>query len=173
METLLAVVSGVLIFVIGQVAIHVWLEPLQSLKACIVEISEALTKYEGAIISLAVAPTAVRETISREVATLSARLSGRRELIPCYSAVRVMYALPSQENIQEAIGALNSLSNYATSSHTNASVISSYNRQEACDALGLYVAPSKRLDPSLKIQFVTQAQQTVQPDGPASGGSAG
>lgn len=173
METFLTVLAGVLIFFIGKIVVQIWLEPLQQLKSAIVDVSETLAKHEGSIISLATAPAEARRTISQDMAVMSARLSGRRELIPLYALARLTYALPTQVSIQEAIGALNAISNYVVGNHENAGVIASYCNQEIRDALGLFMDPSKRLDPSLKIHFIVDAQQGVQPDGPASGRSAG
>lgn len=172
METFLTVIAGVLVFVISQIVVQVWLEPLQQLKSAIVDISETLTKHEGSIISLAVAPPEARRDISRDMAVMSARLSGRRELIPFYETARRMYSLPSETKIHEAIGSLNALSNYVAGSHKNAAEIASYCNQEIREALGLFIEPSKRLDPSLKMHFIVDAQPTVQADGPASGGPA-
>ncbi len=139
METFFTVLAGVLVFVIGQIIVQVWLNPLQQLKNAIVDVSEVLTKHEGTIISLAIAPLEARKTVSQDMAIMAARLSGRRELIPFYAKARLLYTLPSQTNIQEAIGSLNAISNYVVGSHKNAGIIASYCNQEVRHALGLYV----------------------------------
>lgn len=158
METFLIILAGVLVFVIGQIVVQVWLEPLQQLKSAIVDISETLARHEGSVISLSVAPPEARRIIGQDMGVMSARLSGRRELIPFYAVTRLMYALPPQEKIQEAIGGLNAISNYVVGSHKNAAVIASYCNQEVREALGLYVDPGKRLDPSMKGHFIADAE---------------
>lgn len=171
METFLTILAGVLVYVLGQIVLQIWLEPLQQLKRAIVEVSEALAKHEGAIVSLAAAPSETRSAISQDMAVLSARLSGRRELIPLYGVARLLYALPSKANIQAGIGGLNSISNYVAGTHTNADVIASYGVQEAREALGLFIDPNKRLDPSRKLDFVVDAQQQASADVSASAAS--
>lgn len=164
------VLAGVFVFVMGQIIVQVWLDPLQKLKAAIVDVSEVLAKHEGAIISLSTAPPEARRVISQDMALMSVRLSGRRELIPLYESAKLIYALPSQTKIHEAIGSLNAISNYVVGTHENAGILASYCNQEIRDALGLYVDPAKRLNPSLKVQFIVNAQPVAQADGPASSG---
>ena len=112
LTTVLTVISGVFIFVIGQLLVKVFVEPIHKLRALKGDIVGFLTYYSDVYLSL---PDLNKEEDVRKVSTearkLGSDLMARALVVPCYRFCSVLRAGPRFRDIAIAHRELIGLSN--------------------------------------------------------------
>lgn len=120
MSIFLTIISGVIVFVIGQTILKLFVEPWQTQRECIAKISNNLLLYAN--VYGTVGATGIDETkiISVEIRKLAAELIASCNRIPYYEQIAKTKIFPSFEIIlkvqKNLIGLANSLNN-GDSSH--------------------------------------------------------
>ena len=115
MNIFLTIISGVIIFVVGQIILKLFVEPWQKQRECIAKISNNLLLYAN--VYGTVGATSIEETkaISLEIRKLAAELIESCHRIPFYEQITKTKIFPSLETIlkvqKNLIGLSNSLNN--------------------------------------------------------------
>lgn len=98
----ITVITGTLVFILGQWALKSVIEPVQELKKAIGRVSAFLLKNQGEIANEISSPE-----ISIAARTLASELISYQTVIPTYGAVRFLFGLPKFESIIKAAQDLN------------------------------------------------------------------
>ncbi|SFP85392.1 hypothetical protein [Hydrogenimonas thermophila] len=119
MELFATVISGVLIFVLGQLLLKLVVEPLQELKKEIALTLDSLFFYKYKISS----PNANLEKDIFEVSSIlrkhSSNLEVKSSIIPFYNCWYKLRILPSKKNIKKATNKLIGISNSLSPNNNN------------------------------------------------------
>jgi len=138
------VLSGVLVYVIGQFVLKLMIEPVQETKRTIAQISHSLVEYGDVIHNPGVPAKEKTMEVSQHLKRLSAHLHTHLFLVPCYGMTAPIFRLPAQDKILTAARQLMGLSN-AICSKSDAIHEEIAKRCEAiCDALGIYFPADER-----------------------------
>lgn len=154
MDIFLTVVAGFLTFSLGQIAVKLFIEPVQEFKRVVADISHALIEYANIFGNPGFTDDENERKVSVELRKLSSRLSAQRYLIPAYRKTGKLFGLPSIEKVAKAAEHLIGLSNGFGPNNRNRGLLNSYRAQHICDALGIYVSERDRLDPALENEFL-------------------
>ncbi len=107
------VITGYTIFVLGQITINFWLDPIKKQKKIIGEIQHATIFYANVFSSIM--NKTLKNEASDEYRRLATQLVAATRIIPLYRFSRVLFSLPSIEDIGSAHHSLVGLSNCALS----------------------------------------------------------
>jgi len=107
----LTVVSGVITYVLGELILKLFVEPVHETKRTIGQISHSLIEYASVIANPGVRSKEVLEEVSRSLRRLSSQLHAHLRLVPLYGATAFVFRLPSRTEILAASTALIGLSN--------------------------------------------------------------
>ncbi|MCM2290602.1 MAG: hypothetical protein NDI67_16375 [Sulfuritalea sp.] len=112
MSVFATVVSGVTVFVVGQVLLKLVIEPIQKLREAIAEVAFYLANDHAVIHNAETVEKEVAQAAYSNLRQLGARLVSNRQLIPSYPYLRKLFSLPDSANIQEASQKLFQISNH-------------------------------------------------------------
>lgn len=151
-----AIVSGVSVFVIGQIILKLVIEPIQQLKKTMADISHTFIRYAYAIHNNKDAiPEGSHDEVFDKLRQLSGQLYGDIALIPGYQFLRILFCLPKKENIYESAKSLIGIANNMVTNEQGKFTKIVEGIQNVCDNLGLYVDPNCRIS----IDNIKNAQQ--------------
>lgn len=108
---LITVITGVLVFVLGQMVINFIFNPVKNLKETIGEIQHASIYYANVFSSMM--NKEAKDEASTLFRKLAAQLVSTARVIPFYDQLRYIFGLPSMSDIGKAHHALVGLSNMA------------------------------------------------------------
>jgi hypothetical protein len=140
----LTVFSGVAVYVLGQLAVKLIIEPVNDTKKTIATISHALINFAKVIHNPGVPLRDKIDEASGTLRNLSAQLHSHLFLVPRYQIVARVFGLPSRNNMLIASKNLIGLSN---SLHTATDRIYEQNAkryERVCDSLKIYMEPDDR-----------------------------
>lgn len=147
MEFISVVLAGVLIFVLGQLILKVFIEPVQQFKKTMAEIAHTSVRYSYAIHGADSLPEELRDEVSDKLRHLSGQLYADMELIPLfpYPVLRWIFQLPHRAQVYKTAQNLIAVGSWMRSSsqHKFDNVVGEM--QDACDNLGLYTHPYDRI----------------------------
>jgi hypothetical protein len=127
------VLSGTLVYVIGQIILKFFIEPVQELKKTIGVISHSLIERANVISNPGISVKDVEHETSRELRNLASHLTSHLCLIPCYPWTAWIFRLPTRAEIRNAsknlIGLANSV--FENDGHNPQRV------KKVCDLLGI------------------------------------
>jgi len=138
------VLSGVMIYVMGQIILKLMIEPVHEAKKTIAEISHSLVEYADIIHNPGVLAQEKTIEVSQHLRRLSAQLHAHLFLIPCYRKTAWVFGLPSRDKILTAATQLRGLSNVIFSTRENIHEEIAKRCEAICDALGIYFAADER-----------------------------
>jgi hypothetical protein len=132
------VFSGTLVYILGQIFLKLFIEPVHDLKKTIGMISHSLIERANVISNPGLLPKDVNDETSQELRKLASRLQSHLYLIPCYPAMAWIFRLPLRAGILAASKALIGLSNGV---HESAYGVNASNVKRVCDSLRIYNEP--------------------------------
>ncbi len=132
------VFSGTVVYILGQIALKLVIEPVHDLKKTIGVISHALIERANVIYNPGVLTTDVLDETSRELRNLASQLRSHLYLIPCYPVVAGVFRLPLPSEIRAASKALMGLSNGVHEVHEGTHRFNATNVKTVCDSLRIY-----------------------------------
>jgi hypothetical protein len=173
------IISGVTIFVTGQLIIKLVIEPVHALKTAFAEVSQGLLINAPFIYNPSAINDTQRNIVKERMLALSGQVRAKLMLVPAYQFWRHVFFLPKEARVHEAAQNLVAIGNwvYSNSSATAEHIIK--NVQSASDILGIYIPPNSRvseelLNAAIENSFGRQAvaQRGAQADLPSSSGLA-
>jgi len=143
------ILSGVLVYVIGQVVMKLVVEPVHALKLAFAEVSESLLINAPFIYSPSALNDEQKKIVHERLLSLSGLLSAKLMLVPAYALWGRVFFLPKKHKVYEAAQNLIAIGNWlhSTSDATLEHIIK--NVQEASDILGIYIPPHSRISEDL------------------------
>lgn len=111
MSIFLTILAGVVTFVIGQVILRIYIEPVQGLRALIGETSAALINYGVLGKKDKEQSIALIQGASEEFRLIASKLESGTYLIPYYRRVSKIFGLPSEADIYTAVSYIIDISN--------------------------------------------------------------
>ena len=140
----LTVISGVITYVLGQLAVKLVIDPVQETKKTIGQIALALIERANVVANPGVSERVVIDETAKHFRQLSSQLQSHLYLVPCYKVTAMIFRLPAVENVLKSTSYLIGLSN---SLHRTDDRVyeSNAKRAEAIhDLLGIYLADGGR-----------------------------
>jgi hypothetical protein len=139
--------GGVVVFVVGQVILKWFIEPIQQFKKTLAEISNTSVRYAHAIHNPDIVSPELRDEVYDKLRQLSGQLYADMELIPRspYPVLRWLFRLPSRDNVYNSANRLIGVANWMRSHSAYKLDHTIRNVQAICDNLGLYTDPGDRV----------------------------
>lgn len=148
------VLSGVLVFILGQIILKLIIEPTQEYKKKISQIGFDLIRLGNIFAN----PRGRKDDDMLKACTQmrehSSSLYSYFYLVPFYRVTGFIFGLPSEEQVLEATKELIGLSNGHDGELANQGIINSYSMQKVKAALGIAIPKSEWLDPEKEIEFI-------------------
>lgn len=119
MQTFLTIIAGVFVFILGQLALKLFIEPIQEFRRTVADVSLALIEYANIYANPGVSGEDIGKRVSEELRKLSARLNALVYLLPLYNCTSKLFGLPSKNNVVNAASDLIGLSNGVFKSAAN------------------------------------------------------
>ncbi|MEC9407410.1 MAG: hypothetical protein VX549_09045 [Pseudomonadota bacterium] len=143
------IISGVLVFVIGQTILKLVVEPIHALKRTFGDISHGLRVSAPFLYRPNDLPDEIARTVQSELLSLSGKLSAALMLVPGYSFWRRVFFLPGKAEVNEAASGLITMSNLVNSGGAAALEQIIKEVQDTSDLLGIYIPPHSRVSDEL------------------------
>lgn len=146
------VIAGVLVFVASQLFLKLVIEPIHQLKKTMADISHTFVRYAHAIHNPDVIPHEMHSEVFEKLRQLSGQLYADMALIPLYSVFGTIFFLPRKEKVYKSAQNLIAVANWMHSKNDRKFDHIVRNIQNACDNLGLYIAPADRIPEEFLIK---------------------
>ena len=154
MQIFLTILAGAGTFVLGQIIIKLVIDPVQSFKTTIADISNILILYANIYANPKPIGDELQGEMSQEMRRLSSNLQSNMHLIPAYKISACIFGLPSIENVISASKNLIFIHNGHDGVLANQGVLNCYAAQKAKIALGIFIPEGEYLDPDNEKTFV-------------------
>jgi hypothetical protein len=138
------VLSGVVIFVLGQLIVKLLLDPVQDMKKTIGQISHTLVESAHVISNPGVPTKEIMDETSSSLRKLSSQLHAHLYIIPWYGVTAKVFQLPSKTKLLAASSALIGLSNGVYKGNGKVYEFNAKKVEKVCDSLGIYIAEDSR-----------------------------
>jgi len=136
--------SGVIVFVVGQIFLKVFLEPVQALNKTIGDISHSLIHYANFIGNPGVPERDEIDKASLHLRSLSAEIQSHLYLVPLYPFTALLFRLPPRSKILDASTALMGLSNSLHRATERVHKQNARRVEKICDSLCIFLPESDR-----------------------------
>ncbi len=143
------VTVGVLVFVLSQIFLRWFIEPVRQLKKTMSDILHSILRYTYVMHYVDVIPPDLHSEAFEELRRLSDQLYTDMAMIPkClfnYPFFGKILSLPEEEMVYKSAQNLVATANWVNVKHKNKLIHIISNIQNACDNLGLYIDPNDRI----------------------------
>lgn len=136
MSIFLTIISGVAVFVLGQIALKMFVEPWQTQRECIARIAHHLIYYANVYSNPGVGTEEVNNEASKETRKLASDLIASCHRIPFYERLSSVKLFPSMHSILEVQKNLIGLSN---STHSGEPLHNASRSDKIKELLGLKI----------------------------------
>ena len=145
MDVFLTIISGVSVYVAGQLISKLVIEPVHEMKKTIGTISHSLIENGQVIANPGLLGIEREKEISRHLRTLSSQLQASLYLVPKYDCSSTLFGLPSRTKILSASTDLIALSHsvYSTTEITICEQ-NAKRKERICDSLGIFMSDDER-----------------------------
>ncbi|MEQ9853499.1 MULTISPECIES: hypothetical protein [Pectobacterium] len=154
MSVFLTVLSGVLVYVLGQLILKLLIDPVNELKKTISKINYDLVFYANVLVNPQEKGDEQMDKATKIMREHSSLLHANAYLIPCYEYTRLIFGLPAEEKIIAATGNLIFLSNGFDGALANQGVLNAYKIQHTKVNLGIKIPKADWLDPAHERAFI-------------------
>ncbi len=137
MSIFLTIISGVTVFVFGQIILKLFIDPAQKLKESIAEIAFILWNEHATIHNAETVKETQVKDVYRQLRTLGARLASGYQIIPFYSKLNRIFGLPPSSAIEKAAEKMFEMSNNMLGSHVDKYYRLDLCRIDICEALNI------------------------------------
>jgi len=145
MTVFLTVLSGVITFVLGQLVIKLFVDPVHDFRKSVADIALALIEHANVYANPGVAGSEVEKKVSEELRRLSSRLNAQMYLIPCYPITARVFGLPSRKKVVDAASNLIGLSNGVFQSASNLVLVNVEKADKIRKALGIFIPENEQV----------------------------
>lgn len=146
MEIFLTILSGVIVFILGQLVLKLLIEPIQEFRKTVADIAHALIEYANIYANPGGVSHESEKKASEELRKLSSRLNAQMYLIPFYQIIAKLFRLPPRDKLVGAASDLIGLSNGVFKSASDL-VLPNLERSERIRiTLGIYVPENERMN---------------------------
>lgn len=146
MEIFLTILSGVIVFILGQLALKLLIEPIQEFRKTVADIAHALIEYANIYANPGVVGNESEKKASEELRKLSSRLNAQMYLIPFYQIIAKIFGLPPRDKLVGAASDLIGLSNDVFKSSSDLVLPNLKRSERICITLGIYVPENERMN---------------------------
>ncbi|WP_409161715.1 hypothetical protein [Pectobacterium sp. B2J-2] len=154
MSVFLTVLSGVLVYVLGQLILKLLIDPVNELKKTISKINYDLVFYANVLANPKEKGDEQMDKATKIMREHSSLLHANAYLIPCYEYTRLIFGLPTEEKIIAATASLIFLSNGHEGALANQGILNAYKIQHTKVNLGIKIPKADWLDPALEKEFI-------------------
>ncbi|MCW2478136.1 hypothetical protein [Candidatus Symbiopectobacterium sp. NZEC135] len=154
MSVFLTVLSGVLVYVLGQLVLKLLIDPVNELKKTISKISYDLVFYADVLANPKPKGDERMDKATRIMREHSSLLHANAYLIPCYEYTRLVFGLPKEEKIIAATENLIGLSNGFDGVLAEQGILNAYKMQHTKVNLGIRIPKGDWLDLENEIKFI-------------------
>lgn len=148
MTIFLTILSGVIIFVLGQLTLKLLIEPIHECRRTITDIAFSLIDYANIYGNPGVAGNEAEKQASKELRRLSSCLNAQMYLIPYYRFISKIFGLPSRNRVVEAASNLIGLSNGVVKAASADIILVNVERVDKIrNALGIFIPENERIKP--------------------------
>lgn len=144
MTVFLTVFTGVVTYVLGQILLKWFIDPVHEMKRTIAEISYTLINYQNIISNPGVAEKTILDNASLHLRELSSQLHAHLYIVPSYNKINTVSGLPSKDAVLSASIELMKLSNSVFKSTDKIYEINAKTVEKICDSLKIYFPDDKR-----------------------------
>jgi hypothetical protein len=145
MNIFLTIISGVTVFVLGQVFLKLIIDPVQEAKKTIANIRIELIRSGHVLHNANVVDKELRDKLFDSFRSLAAELVAGTETIPFYKIIAKVVGLPPSHNARAASRNLIALSNWMCINHDKQIGHILKNSEELTDNLKFQVDPGDRV----------------------------
>ncbi len=138
------VLSGTVVFVVGQIILQFVIVPVQDFLKTIASIAHARVEHAHVTANPGVPSEERMGETSRHLRRLSAQLHSHLFLVRPYAPVSRVFKLPSRNQVLQASRSLIGLSNSLFSANEKTYQSNAGKWEGICDALGIYIEPDDR-----------------------------
>jgi len=135
----------VITFVLGQLAIKLLVDPIHDFRKTIADIALALIEYANVYANPGVGGSEIEKKVSEELRRLSSRLNAHMYLIPCYPITAKIFGLPSRKKVVDAASNLIGLSNGVFQSVFNLVLVNVERADKIREALGIFIPENEQV----------------------------
>ena len=153
MQIFLTILAGAGTFVLGQIIIKLVIDPVQSFKSIIADISNILILYANVYANPKPFGDETQSKMSQEIRVLSSNLQSNMYLIPKYKISARIFGLPSVENVVSASKNLIFIHNGHDGALTDQTILNLYAAQKVRIALDIFIPEEDRLNPKHEERF--------------------
>jgi hypothetical protein len=151
------ILSGVLVFVLGQIFVKLILEPVNKLKQTFAAVSHAYLLHIRVLYGPMGANDSDLTKAQDDFRLLSGNLCSDLCLIPSYGFWRLVFFLPEEAAIYKAAKSLIALGSWIKVNNTARQEYVIKHWQSAADQLGLYIDPASRVSDEVLDQAIKNA----------------
>jgi hypothetical protein len=145
MTVFLTVLSGVITFVLGQLIIKLFVDPVHDFRRVIADIALVLIEYANVYANPGVAGSEIEKKVSEDLRRLSSRLNAQTYLIPCYSITAKVFGLPSRNKVLDATSNLIGLSNAVFKSASDLVLVNVERADKIRNTLGIFIPKNEQV----------------------------
>jgi hypothetical protein len=146
MTVFLTVFSGVITFVLGQLAIKLLVDPVHDFRKTVADIALALIEYANVYANPGVDGSEIEKKVSEELRRLSSRLNAQMYLILCYPITAKILGLPSRKKVVDSAINLIGLSNGVFQSTSNLALVNVERADKIRRRLGTFIPENERVN---------------------------
>lgn len=150
------ILSGVLVYVVGQLVLRLVIEPVHNLQGAFAAVSEVLLVNAPFIYNPAALSDEQRRILNERMLSSAANLRAKLMLVPAYGLWRHIFRLPEESIVHSAAQDLIAIGNWSSSSSTAVDAHMISHAQATSDKLGIYVPPNSHVSDEL-LQEVIKA----------------
>lgn len=154
MQIFLTILAGAGTFVLGQIIMKLVIDPVQSFKSTIADISNALILHSNIYANPKPAGDEPQSKMSQEMRILSSKLQSNMHLVPNYKLTARIFGLPTIENVVSASKNLIFIHNSHDGVLANQDKLNCYAAQKARISLEIFIPKSEYLNLDLEKEFV-------------------
>ena len=154
LEIFLTIIAGAGTFVVGQIVLKLLVDPIQSFKVTVAEVSNNLILYANIYANPREPGDLKQEQMSQSFRDLSSKLQSNMHLIPAYDLLRYVFGLPCKKEVVNAAKNLIFIHNGHDGLLANQGILNLYAAQKARLSLGIFIPEGDYLDPEKEAALV-------------------
>jgi hypothetical protein len=156
MQIFWTVTSGTLVFVLGQLILNLFIEPIQSYRRTVSNIAHALVEYANVYANSGVIDKRLERKASKVFRKLASDIHSHIYLLPYYECIssRFLKIFPPRDVLIEVSNDLIGLSNGIAVSNTDLIIVNQKKAEKIYTVLGIYVVKGMTVNDYLSNRII-------------------